>query len=67
MSDKMKRNLPPYYERIARIAQDHMWYAKRYPERIKEIGDRLKITIESALAIAIADQICEEFSLTEQD
>jgi len=67
MSAKKKLNLPPYYERIARIAQDHLWYAKRYPERIREIADRLVITVESALAIAIADQICEEFSLAEQN
>jgi hypothetical protein len=64
---RRKGTLPPYYERIMRIAQDHIHYAKRFPDRLTEIGKRMKISSETALALAITDEICEEFSLTERN
>ena len=60
-----KRNLPPYYERVMRIVHEHILYARRHPDRLLDIATRMTISPDSALALAIADQVCEEFSLTQ--
>jgi hypothetical protein len=49
-----------------RISQDHIIYADRHPAKIKEAAKRLGITSEAALALAIADEVCEEFRLIER-
>jgi hypothetical protein len=56
----------PDLERVTRIAHEHLLHARRYPSFLKEIAERLKITEDAALAVAIADQVCEEFILTER-
>lgn len=57
-------SLSPEMERVMRIAHEHILYAMRKPENLDIIAKRLLITPESALALAIADQVCEEFMLT---
>jgi hypothetical protein len=63
MNAKARKN-EKNMQRVTRIALDHILYSNRYPDRLKEIGMRLGITPESALAYAIADQVCEEFEMT---
>ena len=53
-------------ERVTKIAHEHLLHARRYPDFLKEIAERLEITEDAALAYAIADQVCEEFLLTER-
>lgn len=51
-------------ERLIRIAQEHLCYAAGHPGKLASIAVRLSIPKETALAYAIADQICEEFTMT---
>lgn len=53
----------PHFERITQIVMDHVFYAERNPEKLKETAVRLGTSTQAALALAIADQINEEFSL----
>ena len=57
----------PHLERCMRIAHDHILYAKGHPGVLKGVAAQLKISMEAALALAIAEQITEEFSLTERE
>lgn len=50
-----------------RIAQDHIMYAQGHPSVLENIANRLRISTAAALAYAIAEQITEEFSLTERE
>lgn len=50
-------------QRITEIAYEHILYATRHPERLDELAARLSISPQQAVAVAIADQICEEFVL----
>lgn len=42
---------------------DHVFYAKRYPDRLEAIATKNAISPEAAMAAVIADQIIEEFEL----
>ena len=42
---------------------DHVFYAKRYPDRLDVIAAKNSISPEAALAAVIADQIMEEFEI----
>ena len=53
----------PQLERLTRIVLDHIFYAKRYPERLQAIAEKNKISPEAAMSAVIADQILEEFDL----
>ena len=53
----------PHYERLTRIVMDHLFYAKRNPDRLEAIATKNAISPEAAMAAVIADQIIEEFEL----
>lgn len=57
----------PQFERLTQIVMDHLFFAERYPDKMAEISKRLNCSTQAAIAIAISDQICEEFSLTERE
>lgn len=50
-------------QRITQIAYEHLLYAQRHPEILAELAHRLSISPQQAIAVAIADQVCEEFAL----
>lgn len=50
-------------ERATQIVLENLLYAQRHPELLAEIAKRLGITEDTALAVTIADQLCEEFEL----
>lgn len=52
------------FKRLTEIVMDHVFYAKNHPERLQEIAVRMSISPEAALAVVIADQIEDEFTLT---
>ena len=66
MPSLANRQWSPELARVMRIAQDPIVYAGRHPTKLREIGRRLSISPEAALALAIADHVCEEFRLTER-
>jgi len=53
----------PHFQRVMKIAQDHIWFSRSRPEQLEDIAKRLHVSPEAALAFAIADQITEEFTL----
>jgi hypothetical protein len=57
----------PHLERVMRIAQDHIYFARSNPSTIAEIAERLDISEDAALAYAIAEQITDEFTLAERE
>jgi hypothetical protein len=64
---KNRRNgLSPSMERIVSIARDHIHYARRHPHRLSQVAQQLGVSTDSALALAISDQILEEYTLAER-
>lgn len=61
-----RRGLSPNLERIVSIARDHIRYARRRPDRLSQVARQLSVSKEMALALAISDQILEEYMLTER-
>lgn len=59
-----EQEVRPNFERLTNIVMDHLFFAERYPEKIEEIAKRLKVSRVAALAVAITDQITEEFAVT---
>jgi hypothetical protein len=59
-----KPSLDPLKARVLRIAHDHIWYSIHHGDRLAEVAHRMGISPESALALAISDQVCVEFRLT---
>lgn len=53
----------PGFERLTQIVMDHLFFAEHHPDKLDEIAARLECSSYAALAIAISDQICEEFTL----
>jgi hypothetical protein len=50
--------------RTMEIVQQHLMHQRRSPSQLREIAARLKITETAALSLAIADHLCDEFTLT---
>lgn len=63
-AEDSRKAAEPHLKRITEIAYEHMLYAERHPERLAELAARLSISQQQAVAVAIADQVCEEFTLT---
>jgi hypothetical protein len=61
------RTRSPQFERLTQIVMDHLFFAERYPDKLDEISTHLNCSQQAALAVAISDQITEEFSLTERE
>lgn len=53
----------PSMIRVMMIALDHIMEGKRAPLQLAMIGKRLGVPPSSVLALAIAEQVCEEFKL----
>lgn len=62
MNAKRKR-LPDAMRRVTQIVHQHLLYDQRHPENLPIIAERLGVTPLCALAVAVADQVCEEFVL----
>jgi hypothetical protein len=58
-----RNGLSPSMERIVRIALDHIVYSRRHPDRLSQVAHQLGVSTETTLAIAISDQILEEYYL----
>lgn len=53
--------------RLTRLVIDHLFHAKRYPERMAVLAQRLRVSPTKALAIAITEHIIEEFTVTPRE
>lgn len=62
--DKLNKG---HVQKVMQIAHEHILFMRRYPDKIKSVAKQLGITHDAALALAIADQICEEFTLVIND
>lgn len=58
---------PPHLTRVMRIVHEHLLHGELHAKQIATIAKRLKITTLSAISLAVADQVCEEFTLTLND
>ena len=52
-----------HFERVTNIVMDHLFHAERHPERLEAVAAQLGCSTKVALAIAIADNITEEYNL----
>lgn len=50
-------------ERIAQITYEHVAFANSHPEYVRKVADNLNLNVDAAVALAVADQVCEEFRL----
>lgn len=49
--------------RLTELVIDHLSHAQEFPDRMAELARRLNVGPHIALAIAIADNIIEEFEI----
>jgi hypothetical protein len=59
-----KRVERPEMKRVCEIALDHIWFAERHRDHVAKSASLLGVSPQTALALAIADQVAEEFTLT---
>jgi hypothetical protein len=57
----------PHFARAMRIAHEHILHARSHPADLAELAKRLKMSKGAALAFVIAEQVTEEFELTERE
>jgi len=52
------------FQRLVKIAYDHISCRRRYPSKLADVARRMDMNEDAALAAVIADQIIEEFDLS---
>lgn len=65
-TERERQSLSPEHARLIGIVSEHLWYARRYPERLAEVALRMGISDIAALAAVIADEVVETFTLKER-
>ena len=51
------------HARLLAILVEHIWFAEAHPDAVAEAAKRNNVSVQSALACAIADHIRDEFTL----
>jgi hypothetical protein len=55
--------MPSHHSRLLSIIIENLWFAEAHPDVVAEAAKRNNVTVQSALACAIAEQINDEFTL----
>jgi hypothetical protein len=56
-------DLGPEFYRLLKLTEEHLRFAATWPHKVHKAAELLGVTDDRATALAIADEICEEFTL----